>query len=115
MTYKKENQTFTSGSIIVGDVRIFNPSHEQLIAAGWSVYTPPTLPARPKRYSKLKLYDAMGATTWASVIASLTDAQKTRLELANELSMADADFAAALNAIAATVPNADTILAEAEI
>jgi hypothetical protein len=45
------NELYTNGNevkrrnkivIVVDGYRYFNPSHELLIASGWSVYTPPT-------------------------------------------------------------------------
>lgn len=49
-----------TGSIIVGDRRIFNPTAELLREQGWEEFTPPPPPPPIKRYSKLKLIRALG-------------------------------------------------------
>lgn len=50
------NELYTNGNeikrrnkivIVVDGYRYFNPSHELLIANGWSIYTPPT-PSQPE-------------------------------------------------------------------
>lgn len=116
MTYTKNGQIFSGrGSVVIGDARVFNPSAEQLLADGWAVYTPPAPPVRPKRYSRIKLFDALGEDAWNGIIAQLPDKQKTRVTLANEFSMADAAFSAMVETLSTTLPNAVEILAEAEI
>lgn len=51
-----------SGSVVIGNRRIFNPTAEMLIAAGYVPYTPPEPEPVdiPKRYSQLKIIRALG-------------------------------------------------------
>lgn len=105
---------------------------ETMLAAGWIGYagTLPLsrlaivdgavaeLPAPEpsvKRYSKLRLYDAIGRERWTELLAQLTADQCLRLDLAQELATDDADFAAAVAAISAQYDDAAAVLAAAEL
>lgn len=37
-----------SGVLVVGDRQVINPTHDQLIAAGWEEYTPPPVEPQPQ-------------------------------------------------------------------
>ena len=67
----KDGKIYRNEGICVGKMWYSNPSREQFIAAGWSEYTPPPVPPPPKRYSKLKIIDALGAEAWAEKRAEL--------------------------------------------
>jgi hypothetical protein len=62
MFYKKNGKIVTagSGSVIIGNRRIFNPTVDQLISDGWVAYTPPTAPPPPKQYSQLRIIRTLG-------------------------------------------------------
>ena len=40
-------------SLIVGDMRVFNPTEEQIAEAGWTEYVPPVAPAYVPTYEEL--------------------------------------------------------------
>ena len=84
---------------------------------GYSDEAPPEPEAVPevKRYSKLALHDALGDEAWVAVVGGLNDVQKRRLELAGELSTGDAEFAAVLERLKTQIPDAEAVLAAAEI
>lgn len=50
MKYIKNGEYFGGGSIVADGVRVFNPSHEQMLANGWEVYTPPARTLTAKDY-----------------------------------------------------------------
>ena len=68
MQYIKDNQIVTAnvGQVVLGNRRIFNPTAEILIEAGFVLYTPPEpepMPEPeppPKQYSQLKIIRALG-------------------------------------------------------
>ena len=84
---------------------------------GYTTEQPPRPePVSPeKHYSKLALHDALGDETWVAVTGALSEEQRRRLELANELSTGDAEFAAVLEQLKTRIPNAEAVLAAAEI
>lgn len=60
MTYTKEingKRVFFSGVLQVGDKRIINPTHEQIVANGWEEYIPqvsePYIPTYEERVEQL--------------------------------------------------------------
>ena len=81
MQYIKDNQIVTAnvGQVVIGNYRVFNPTAEMLIEAGFVPYTPPTpepLPEpepQPKRYSQLKIIRALG-DDWQTYRKLLEDA-----------------------------------------
>lgn len=50
MKYIKNSEYFGGGSIVLNGMRIFNPTHAQMLEAGWEVYTPPARNLTPKDY-----------------------------------------------------------------
>lgn len=90
-----------TGSIVIGDRRIFNPTAEQLIADGWQEYTPAAPPPVVKRYSKLKIIRALG-DQWPTYKAQMEAAGLAdEFWAANELAEDDPAFMAFM----ATVPD----------
>ena len=77
MQYIKGTQIVTAnvGQVVIGNRRIFNPTAEMLIEAGFEVYTPPEPEpiVRPKRYSQLKIIRALG-DEWQTYRKLLEDA-----------------------------------------
>lgn len=67
MEWIRDGVVYKGGGIILDGKRYWNPTDEQMIAAGWERYTPP--PA-PKRYSKLKIIRALG-DNWPRYKAAL--------------------------------------------
>lgn len=62
MLYIKNNQvTSTPRDIIIGENRVLNPTHEQILEAGYSIYTPekpdPLTLARSEKLSALRQHD----------------------------------------------------------
>lgn len=83
-----------TGSIVIAERRIFNPTAEQLIADGWQEYTPPEATPAPKRYSKLKIIRALG-DQWAAYKKKLEEAGLAdEFWAANDLAEDDPAFAA---------------------
>lgn len=58
----KDGVIYTGGGIVIGETRYWFPTDEQFIEAGYARYTPPPV---PKKYSKRKIIDALGAEGWA--------------------------------------------------
>lgn len=59
--WTKDGKTYTGGGIIAADGRWHStPTREMFIAAGWTWLEPPAPEPEPKRYSKLKIIDALG-------------------------------------------------------
>ena len=83
MQYIKDNNIVTpnSGSVVLGNMRVFNPTEEILINAGYTPYTPPEpdpMPEPdpiviPKRYSQLKVIRVLGEE-WQTYRQLLEDA-----------------------------------------
>lgn len=51
MQYSKiinEQRVIFSGVLVVGDRQVINPTHDQLIAAGWEEYSPPPVEPQPQ-------------------------------------------------------------------
>jgi hypothetical protein len=73
--WKKDGILWNGKSVIVGDRRIFNPTPEQLKAAGYVWEEPvPVEPIEiPKRYSTLKIIRALG-DEWETYRAQLQTA-----------------------------------------
>lgn len=70
--WKKDGIVWNGKSIVLGDIRIFNPSDEQLKAAGY-VWIEPIVPEPvelPKRYSTLKIIRKLGEA-WETYRAQL--------------------------------------------
>jgi hypothetical protein len=60
MPFRKDGKNYDGGCIVLGNLRIFNPTPEQLRQAGFEEYIPeppPALPPEPPvlRYSKRKI------------------------------------------------------------
>ena len=66
----KDGVIYQCGGIYLDGMWYSNPTPEQFRAAGWEEYTPPPVPPPPKRYSKLKIIDALGEA-WAAKKAEL--------------------------------------------
>ena len=77
MQYIKNDKIVTAnvGQVVIGNRRIFNPTAEMLIEAGYAPYTPPeTEPVViSKRYSQLKIIRALG-DAWQTYRKLLEDA-----------------------------------------
>ena len=79
MQYIKDNQIVTAnvGQVVIGNYRVFNPTAEMLIEAGFEPYTPPEPEpeptVRPKRYSQLKVIRVLGEE-WQTYRKLLEDA-----------------------------------------
>ena len=77
MQYIKDNKIVTAnvGQVVIDNRRIFNPTAEMLIEAGFVPYTPPKPEpiVRPKRYSQLKIIRALG-DEWQTYRKLLEDA-----------------------------------------
>lgn len=67
----KDGKIYAGGGIVLDGMRHFTPSPEQFRAAGYTEYVPPTPEPAPKRYSKRKIIDALGAEGWAVKKAEL--------------------------------------------
>lgn len=101
MLFKKDNKIMPegAGSIILGDVRIFNPTAEQLISDGWQEYTPPTPKEPIKRYSKLKIIRMLG-DQWPVYKQMIEDAGfSDEFWAANELAEDDPAFSSFLETV----------------
>lgn len=51
MQYSKiinDQRVIFSGVLVIGDRQVINPTHDQLIAAGWKEYTPPPVEPQPQ-------------------------------------------------------------------
>lgn len=83
MQYIKDDiiATVNSGSVIIDNMRVFNPTEEMLINAGYTPYTPkepeplpePDQIEIPKRYSQLKIIRELG-DQWPEFRIQLEDA-----------------------------------------
>lgn len=83
MQYIKDDKIVTanSGQVVIGNYRVFNPTEEMLIKAGYVPYTPPEpepMPEPepvviPKRYSQLKIIRTLG-DEWQTYRKLLEDA-----------------------------------------
>ena len=78
--WKKDGELFY-GSIVLDGMRIFNPTNEQLVAAGYSEETEPIeelidIPMEPPviKYSQLKIIRALGQEGWEIKKAELVSA-----------------------------------------
>jgi hypothetical protein len=85
----KDGVIYNGGGIVIGGKRYWRPTDEQFEAAGWQRYTP------PKRYSKRKIIDALGAEGWAIKKAELEAAGfYDKFVNSTYLCVDDPDFAA---------------------
>ena len=91
----KDGVVYTGGGIILDGKRYWKPTDEQFIAAGWTRYVPPPVPEPPKKYSKRKIIDALGAEGWAVKKAELEAAGfYDKFVNSTYLCIDDPDFAA---------------------
>lgn len=65
MMWIKNGKIYSGKGVCVGKMWYSNPTEAQFRAAGWSEYTPPPVPPPPRKYSKRKIIDALGAEGWA--------------------------------------------------
>ena len=58
MLWVKDGKIYQGGGVVVGNMRHFNPSPEQFIAAGYTEYIPPTPEPDPKQERYLQEFEA---------------------------------------------------------
>lgn len=81
MQYSKiinDQRVIFSGVLVVGDRQVINPTHDQLIAAGWEEYTPPPVNidmAKAAKIAEIAAYsdsDAVNSLTFNGIKTWLT-------------------------------------------
>lgn len=95
--YKKDNKFYDNKSIVINGNRIFNPNHDQLIEAGYEVYTPPTIDdnfIKENHYyykRPIKSYlEKLGL--WQAIKSQLTENQYEDMLLSDDFSFRDELF-----------------------
>lgn len=109
MQYSKtrnDQRVIFSGVLVVGDRQVINPTHDQLIAAGWEEYTPPPVEtpteidmAKAAKIAQIAAYsdsDAVNSITFHSIKTWLTrtvrDGYDTSITAAKNLGEANVTF-----------------------
>lgn len=77
MQYSKiinDQRVIFSGVLVVGDRQVINPTHDQLIAAGWKEYTPPPVEPQPQTEPGPNVVlDKMKAITAEQFVTAMPD------------------------------------------
>lgn len=77
MQYSKiinDQRVTFSGVLVIGDRQVINPTHDQLIAAGWEEYTPPPVEPQPQTEPDPSVVlDKMKAITTEQFVMAMPD------------------------------------------
>ena len=105
MQYSKiinDQRVIFSGVLVVGDRQVINPTHDQLIAAGWEEYTPPPVNidmAKAAKIAEIAAYsdsDAVNSLTFNGLKTWLTrtvrDGYDTSITAAKNLGETNVTF-----------------------
>ena len=107
MQYSKiinDQRVIFSGVLVVGDRQVINPTHDQLIAAGWEEHTPIEMPtdinmAKAAKIAEIEAYsdsDAVNSLTFNGIKTWLTtkvrDGYDTSITAAKNLGEATVTF-----------------------
>ena len=105
MQYSKiinDQRVIFGGVLVIGDRQVINPTHDQLIAAGWEEYTPPPVNidmAKAAKIAEIAAYsdsDAVNSLTFNGIKTWLTrtvrDGYDTSITAAKNLGEANVTF-----------------------
>lgn len=127
MQYSKtinDQRVIFSGVLVVGDRQVINPTHDQLIAAGWEEYTPPPVEtptdidmAKAAKIAEIAAYsdsDAVNSLTFNGIKTWLTrtvrDGYDTSITAAKNLGEANVTFMVGDNEMQLPVEQARRVL-----
>ena len=123
MQYSKiinDQRVIFSGVLVVGDRQVINPTHDQLIAAGWEEYTPPPVNidmAKAAKIAEIAAYsdsDAVNSLTFHGIKTWLTrtvrDGYDTSITAAKNLGEATVTFMVGDNEMQLPVEQARRVL-----
>ena len=122
MQYSKiinDQRVIFSGVLVIGDRQVINPTHDQLIAAGWEEYTPPVDidMAKAAKIAEIAAYsdsDAVNSLTFNGIKTWLTrtvrDGYDTSITAAKNLGEANVTFMVGDNEMQLPVDQARRVL-----
>lgn len=123
MQYSKiinDQRVIFSGVLVIGDRQVINPTHDQLIAAGWEEYTPPPVNidmAKAAKIAEIAAYsdsDAVNSLTFNGIKTWLTrtvrDGYDTSITAAKNLGEANVTFMVGDNEMQLPVEQARRVL-----
>ena len=127
MQYSKiinDQRVIFSGVLVIGDRQVINPTHDQLIAAGWEEYTPPPVEtptdidmAKEAKIAQIEAYsdsDAVNSLTFNGIKTWLTrtvrDGYDTSITAAKNLGEANVTFMVGDNEMQLPVEQARRVL-----